>query len=425
MLTPRMQAQAIANAISGRGLMTDERGWEEHLKPRDFTDPWKEAAFAVSQAESGQERQALLNALKDHPDRDSILAEIWAVEPPPQFPTFAELGERLPPITWLWKNWIPRRLLSLLGSISGAGKSYLALDLARRIVEGTIWPDGTPVITSEDATVIYVDAERIPRVHYDRLKAWGTDSSRIYPLAADMLPDDHPDIIDFSNSEDQYILIEMANRVRPDLIIVDSMGSISTRGENNIEDVREVLSFLVAMAMDFGCGCLLLHHLRKRLSGAQMSGILAIDDFRGSGHITQMSRSVLALSAATDGSGRVDRNATRRLEVVKTNLVRYPEALGIDFVPIPGNEEFAILETTDAPEILVGGELTQGDECMIWLMNLLQDAGESIRPKEIVEMGLEEGFERRMIYRQRKRLGDRVMDTEHSKHPNNRWVWND
>ena len=53
-----------------------------------------------------------------------------------RFPSHEDLRDKLPAITWLWPGWIPVGLLSLLGAAPGAGKSLVALDLARRIIHG-------------------------------------------------------------------------------------------------------------------------------------------------------------------------------------------------------------------------------------------------------------------------------------------------
>ncbi len=42
---------------------------------------------------------------------------------------------------------------------------------------------------------------------------------------------------------------------------------LSSKGENHIEDVREVLTFLQGAAAEYDCGLLLNHHTRKRERG--------------------------------------------------------------------------------------------------------------------------------------------------------------
>lgn len=50
-------------------------------------------------------------------------------------------GARYPAPAWLWPRRIPERALTLLAGGVGAGKSFLACDLAARISRGAPWPD--------------------------------------------------------------------------------------------------------------------------------------------------------------------------------------------------------------------------------------------------------------------------------------------
>ena len=70
-------------------------------------------------------------------------------------------------------------------------------------------------------------------------------------------------MIDLSDDYDRDRLVEWAWTKRPALIVVDSLSSVSSKGENNVEDVRGIFSFLVRIALDYQCCMLLIHNLRK------------------------------------------------------------------------------------------------------------------------------------------------------------------
>jgi hypothetical protein len=146
-----------------------------------------------------------------------------------------------------------------------------------------------------------------------------------------------------------------------------------------------------------------------------MMDLLTADDFRGSSHITAMARSVMGLSIVQDGP-EPDRNGPRRLEVLKTNLVRHPEALGVVF---GAGSEAPVLRYTKAPKPF--REPTQAEECAAWLVEVLEEAGEPLKPKEIVKMAKAYGFSRGVVYRARAELREVVVDTEPHRHPDNRW----
>src|SRR5262245_17580814 len=60
------------------------------------------------------------------------------------YPSLQEIGAELPPTRWFWQAWIPRGLLTLLAAWPGVGKTYLALDLAHRVMANLPAPDGAP-----------------------------------------------------------------------------------------------------------------------------------------------------------------------------------------------------------------------------------------------------------------------------------------
>ena len=278
--------------------------------------------------------------------------------------------------------------------------------------------------------MVYVDAEAVPQIQNERAAGWGMDRSRLYL----MQPEERYGWIDFCGEEDQYRLLQMLYELQPHLVVVDSLSSITLKGENNVEDVRAVLSFLAAAAREFDLALLLIHHLRKRGKALPMMDLVTADDFRGSSHIIAMARSVLALSVVQTGP-EPDRNGPRRLEVVKTNLCRYPEAVGVVVEEGGGEGDHACPVGQVGPPVqsavprvrYVGApagyrEPTQAEECGAWLVELLEEAGEALSPKEVVGLAKEAGFSRGVVYRARKELEGVVVDTEGKFSPQNRWA---
>jgi hypothetical protein len=186
-----------------------------------------------------------------------------------------------------------------------------------------------------------------------------------------------------------------------------------------VEDVRGLLGFLMSVAREHSCGVLLIHHLRKR--GAMgLTEAVGPDDFRGSSHIMAMARSVLALSVIQEGP-EPDRNGPRRLEVIKTNLCVYPPALGLVLDSLrSGDERAPTLRYGEAPK--EHREMTQAEECAEWLVEALDEAGEPVKPKEMLKLGEEAGFGPSVVYRARKLLEGTVVDTRNRHAPGNRWV---
>jgi len=403
MLTNRLQIQAIADHLAGLA--------QPDLPLSHFTPPWRDLYQALLAAPPDALPQAFLHALSDHADRDTLIDLIYAAVPGERldFPSLQQIAPSLPPIRWLWPAWIPRGLLSLLGSVPGGGKSYLALDLARRIIGDLGFPDGAPV-PAPGANVIYVDAEDVPQVIRQRAEAWDMDTGRLY-----LMTPQHRPYIDFGRLPDRDHLAEMTHHLQPALVVVDSLSTISSKGENNVEDVREVLSFLNKLAQDFQCALLLVHHLRKR-GLPSFTDPLTVDDFRGSTHIIASARSVLGLSIVqTDPEP--DRNGPRRLEIVKTNLGCYPAPLGVQF--LPQHPAGALLEYGPPPRPYRAP--TKLDQCQTWLLDRLGQEDAPLSPTDLVEQAGHAGYSRTILYDARAELGDQIRDTKGRRQRGNQW----
>jgi len=232
-----------------------------------------------------------------------------------------------------------------------------------------------------------------------------------------MLPETGGLFIDLNEQAARDRLVEMIHTIAPALVIVDSLSSISLRGESAKEDVMCLLAFLKRVAQNFDCAVLLIHHLRKPPPGMQ-ARLLTMADVRGSGHIVAAARSVIGASVVQTGA-ESDPNGPRRLEVLKTNLTRYPKPLGIHLVPL-ADDKWVFLKYGNAPERYQ--EPSKADLCADWLMATLQERGEPMKPKEIVELAAEEGYSRRGVYRVREQLAEQIINTGGRQDPNNCWA---
>ena len=407
-----LQMQAVAQKLTNRV--------PEGLRAHDLDEPWRTLFRRVEPAEDpAMFGRALWKATVGLEDRNALVDAVLEVLPSirPTIPSLEKMAANLLPIEWIWPGWLPRGILSLLGAAPGAGKSLVALDLARRVIHQEPFPDAarrSQASALPGGNVVYVDAEAVPQIQNERASAWDMDRSRLYL----MLPKDQYGLVDFGSTTDQDRLLEMVYELQPHLVVVDSLSSITLKGENNVEDVRAVLSFLSAVAREFDLAMLLIHHLRKRGKALPTMDLVTADDFRGSSHIIAMARSVLALSIIQDGP-EPDRNGPRRLEVVKTNLCRYPPALGVHFED--NGRAAPEIRYGDAPQAYK--KATQTETCAEWLLETLQEAGEPMRPKEVLVLAKEYGFKEGTIYRARKELEGTVVNTAGKKAPGNRWEY--
>ena len=120
-------------------------------------------------------------------------------------------------------------MLTFLGAAAGAGKSFLALDLAWRITTGLPFP-GNQIQPLPTSKVIYVDAEAVPEFVNEQAAGYQIDLRQLYCL----LPDP-AEMIDFGHPKYRDRLINMVATFRPELVIIDSLASVHSRGQNNVE----------------------------------------------------------------------------------------------------------------------------------------------------------------------------------------------
>jgi hypothetical protein len=321
------QMQAIVDRLAGSGLAHPLSAFDE---------PWRTIYSRVARAgDEATARQMLRRAVGDLPAPASLYRRLHDLFPPAgsfsSFPSVLELAPRLGLHDWLWPSWIPVGMLTILAASPGAGKSLVALDLARRIIAGEPFPDGAPV-PGPGRNILVVDSEGTSDLLHQRAQAWRMDLSRLYLM---LTPQGQTDV-DLSDRGQRVLLWSMICQLEPALVVVDSLGAVAAREVTGSRAVRDLLLFLEAVARKAHLSMLIVHHLRKRTRPGQSASRLpvAADDLRGSSVLSAAARSILALGPAGPQPGRdpvPGSGSLVRLEVVKTNLCRRPPALGLVF----------------------------------------------------------------------------------------------
>jgi hypothetical protein len=405
MLTDRIQSQAIADHLAGL---------EVKLNPAELTGVYAACWKAVQdKADKAQKLDALGQVLDTHqvPENARVYQQILSLKPGGlQIESLESIKDTIAPIEWLWDGWIPRGMITILAAIPGAGKTGLMLDFSRRISSGTdTWPDGKP-IQNPGANVLYVDAENQPEVIKERALAWKMKTSRFFLK----WPQDG-EIFDLADPRYQELVYEWAYAARPELINIDSLSVIYTKGENNIEDVRRILSYLVMLARDTKAGMILSHHLRKRPGMIAPVLDLTQDDLRGSSHIVASGRAILGLSVIQTAQ-EFDPNGPRKLSALKMTLGPFPKPLGYEIVPaFPASY---VLKWGDAPKPY--RQPDKQDLCAEWLVGILEEKERSL--KELEKLGKDEDFSRGVIIRARQKYPERFRDTKGKRDPGNTWA---
>jgi len=354
-----------------------------------------------------------LKLSSDHdPELHRAIEAIQVMEPGQRthYPNLAEIGPGLPATTWFWTNWIPRGAITILAGWPGIGKTYVGLHLAHCVTSRTAAPDGAE-LDLRSGIALYVDAEDFLPDLYFRAQTWQMNLNSFFVMQRPPR-----DLLDFTKPEYQDELTEMCFCLRPDLLVVDSLSMINSRGENSIEEVRSILAFLADIAQQFDTALLLMHHLRK--PGKRVTTPVTMHDLRGSGHLVAMARSTITLDLLKTGPDD-DLNAPRRLQVQKKNRGRMPDPLAVHFTDSPATPDVA--ELTFAPvNTVLTAPATKTEECSHWLLNTLTAQGPLAQAK-LLQLGQPLGYSRMTIQRAREKLNGQVIDTLGAYQRGNQW----
>lgn len=187
--------------------------------------------------------------------------------------------------TWLVDGLIPEHNVTLFGGDGGTGKSLLILQLAFSVATGSPWlgrrvPRGN---------VLFVSAEDEPDEIHRRLarilQGEGKDFSDLADFNILSLSDRAAVLVKSAKSDDGKLLrtplyhyfCQTVDRLRPSLVILDTLADFYAGDENNRTETREFVSLLRRMAIKSSATIVLLSHPSQHgmTTGAGTSGSTA------------------------------------------------------------------------------------------------------------------------------------------------------
>lgn len=181
-------------------------------------------------------------------------------------------------IDWLWENWLPKGVLSLLFGMPKCGKGLLLADIAARVTHGADMPDGTP---GRKGRVLWVESEDLPDATLvPRFIAAGADLEQIEIWDQTLKPLDYNQLaIDLQKASDQFELIVLS-------ALKDTMPTVEKRREGEIE-IRAALASIAGVAQMNNCAIIGICHTNKK---TELSGL---DKLSGSGAYVQYARQII------------------------------------------------------------------------------------------------------------------------------------
>ncbi|MDB5244524.1 MAG: repair protein RadA [Parcubacteria group bacterium] len=178
------------------------------------------------------------------------------IEPEKKYLRWSELDAMtFPTDRWRVANLIPRAGSVILAAISGEGKTWVALELARSIAMGTNFLDDERFITLQ-GKVLYIDAENAKSELQRRGRQLGfvdSDNLTIWPV----------DELNLTKEDVAQNLVDDIIENRFDVVIIDTFRSVAGGlKEEKAEEVRALFSRFKALKERDVC-IIWLDHFRK------------------------------------------------------------------------------------------------------------------------------------------------------------------
>lgn len=197
-----------------------------------------------------------------------------AVEENPRFTvkTAAEFANK-PPLSWIIKKILPRAALGVIFGQSGAGKSFMVLDMIAAVARGIDWRG----FKTQKGRVVMVVAEGAAGA-VGRLAAYAQHNGIDL---ADLEVGIIEDVPDLTKMDHKRIAKRIEAYGGADIIVFDTLAqSVAGANENSAEDMGKAIKHCKDLHTDTGALVLLVHHAGKDSErGARgWSGIKAAAD---------------------------------------------------------------------------------------------------------------------------------------------------
>lgn len=389
----RKRGDEIARLLTGRAASVRMATYAD-LPPGSDVSDFLSANDAGALAARIEALEPFIAAPEPTPERP-MLTRIAVVQ------TMSDVEAR--PVDWLWKAWIPRGKVSILGGHPGDGKSTIALALASTLSRGGILPDGQRApLTS---TLLLLAEDDLADTVRPRIDVHGGDARRIHAIEVVREPDGRERFVSLADHVPE--LREQIIRHDIGFLVIDPLTAFLPKADRNAEgDVRDALMPLLRLAGETGVAVLGIMHIGK----ATGTGRKPLQTLLGSTAFGAIARSVLMTAdlpedkqppKGDDGQ----RDTLKLLGVVKSNVAQRPAAWTW-CRPMDGPIRWLGRSELSVEDVIAGEPPVKPiEQATEFLRDYLADQARFAR--DVERVASERGIAKRTLERARNELGIR------------------
>lgn len=211
-------------------------------------------------------------------------------------------------VKWVVKDLFAKKLVSVIFSEPGVGKTILAMDIAAKLTRGEAIFNHYQV--ERPMKVLYFQGDFPNTIMKNRLKQmFYNPDDKYFKLVNRYEAESKGFSIDLTNEQGQENLKTLLKEYKPDFVIFDTFISFFDGDENKQKDVKEPIDFLRKLTSNYDCSILLCHHSRKRGSNEKRKG-LDQSDLIGSFVTARLCGLMLAIAHDTEKSTKDEKYNT-------------------------------------------------------------------------------------------------------------------
>ena len=245
-------------------------------------------------------------SVRDHPQAaETPPAQVEKQQPTKKAPLFLPASSfETRTARYLIEPYIPRGMLSIIGGVSGTGKTSLALSLAAAVSSGRALPFEAAGTTHKPEKVLYLTVENDPHIVLrPRVEAMGADIHRLFFLGGGGVNMTSPELRDFIKQE--HISMLVFDPIQSFLPAGTQMG--------RAEQIRPIMDKVIDLSASEDLATILISHMSKPGPGV----VSALDRLLGSSDFRNAARSIMIV-------GRDPENPDQRVFAHAKNSIGLP-----------------------------------------------------------------------------------------------------